>query len=67
MVSQDDLDSDADVIKQPLLANWTLTELNENSLSIKLEFQEPLAISQEDKSDLLLMNLALSDFEDENG
>ena len=61
------MDSDADVSKQPLLANWTLTELNENGLSIKLEFPEPLAISQEEKSDLLLMNLALSDFKDENG
>ena len=67
VVRQEELDSDEDSFKQPLLSDWTLTEINENGMKIKLEFTDPLAISQESSPDLLLASIALSEFEDENG
>ena len=64
VVRQDELDDD---VSEPILFEWTLTQLNSEGLTIDLEFERPLLISQDDDPDLLIVQLELSEFKDANG
>ena len=51
----------------PLMDGWELVSLTEDGIDIKLNFTNPVALSGDDQPDLLLIQLDLSEFEDENG
>ena len=46
---------------------WELISLNENGLELQLDFPSPLKVSTEDDPDLLLVQLDMSQFKDQNG
>ena len=46
---------------------WELKWLDGNGFELQLNFTNPLLISSDDEPDLLLIQLDLSGFEDENG
>ena len=46
---------------------WDLLSLDAYGFELQLNFTNPLFISADDVPDLLLIQLDLSDFEDENG
>ena len=46
---------------------WELLYIGSDGFEIQLNFTSPLQISSGEEPDLLLIQLDLSDFEDENG
>ena len=46
---------------------WELLSLGSEGFEIRLNFTDPIQISSGDEPDLLLIQMDLSDFEDENG
>ena len=53
--------------KEPVMDGWELISIDANGINLKLDFTNPVAISGDDEPDLLLIQLDLSSFEDENG
>ena len=46
----------------PILRDWSVIDLNQEQIKIKLNFYEPLEVSQGDIPDVLLLALTLEDF-----
>ena len=51
----------------PNFIAWSVVEITSLSMSIKLEFNKPLDVSQGDEKDKLIVKVAMSQFEDQNG
>ena len=49
------------------LLNWTVTSVQQELIQIKLEFKQPLEVSQGDEPDYLVIQAQLSAFDDEFG
>ena len=49
------------------MKGWELLSLDSSGFEIQLNFTSPLQVSAGEEPDLLLIQLDLSDFEDENG
>ena len=47
--------------------SWDLVQMDGDAIDIKLNFDAPLSISQDDEADLIYIQLSLSQFEDSNG
>ena len=46
---------------------WDLISLNPDGIDFRLNFTNPIAISTGDEPDLILIQMDLSDYKDENG
>ena len=51
----------------PLLADWDVISIDPSGIDFKFSFNNPVSISQNDKPDMLLVQLAFSEFEDKQG
>ena len=60
-------ENNLDEVSAPLMDGWNLVSLDSNGFEIKLNFTNPIAISADDEPDLLLLQLDLSQFKDQNG
>ena len=68
VVRQDGLEDDEAESSEPLLQNWTLTQLDKDGIKIDLELYKPLEqISQGLEPDLLFVQLELSAIQSEDG
>lgn len=56
-----------DDVGSPLMKGWELISLDGDGFELQLNFTNPLFVSSGDEPDLLLIQLDLSSFEDENG
>ena len=54
-------------VLDPNLIAWTVVEITPLSMSVKLELTKPLDVSQGDEEDKLVVKVAMSQFEDQNG
>lgn len=59
-VSEENFDS-------PLIKSWSILSLTSTSLEIKVEFSDPIEVSQGSKPDILVVLIELSTFIDVNG
>ena len=60
---EDDISGSA----EPIMDGWELISLDKDGFELKLNFTNPIKISGGEEPDLLLIQLDLSDFLDENG
>ena len=54
-------------LSEPIMDGWELISIGPEGFEIRMNFTNPVAISSSDEPDLLLIQLDLSSFEDENG
>ena len=52
---------------EPIMDGWELISINPDGIDIKFNFTNPIYISQGDEPDLILIDMNLSGYKDENG
>ena len=60
-------EDDPTIIGGPIMDAWELLSIDSNGFELQLNFTNPLQVSAGEEPDLLLIQLDMSDFEDENG
>ena len=58
---------EAEELGDPIMDGWELLSIGPEGFELQMNFTSPVAISSEDQPDLLLIQLDMSSFEDENG
>ena len=46
---------DDEALDEPILSSWTVNSLGSDGIDIGLEFENPIAVSQEDEPDVMLV------------
>ena len=54
-------------VGEAIIDGWELVYIGPDGFELKLNFTNPLMVSTDDEPDLLLVQLDMSSFEDENG
>ena len=47
--------------------NWRVTHYDSRNIKVKVDFADPMLISQEDDEDWLIMSISMSQFKDTDG
>ena len=64
--AKDQIYEDDEVVRPPIMDDWELISIDGEGFELLLNFQSPLLVSSDEEPDLLIIQIELADYEDEN-
>ena len=66
-VKEEGVDEDSEELGKPIMNGWEITSIGPNGITFDLNFTNPIYVSSGEKTDLMLVQLDLSEYKDASG